>query len=605
MNKSRMVLAIALIVIAGLLNLGCPKPKAPNTPVIVAAPESTWINATTPIRVFTTAPNKKDVRFITDLGQPDGKIDTSDVAASGDTTFIYPKWTQTGTFNFRIAAYLDEDPTKVSEFSEAKSIRVLPNEPPGNLWVRVPPVVPKNVEQKFYVSAVDPEGDSIQFYFDFGDGSKGWVDTMLASGETLVYAHKYTREETVLVQVKARDWKRSESAPESVQVVITGVGRVIWHFVGPTEDSAPPLASPVVIDTMIYSYADDGYFYAIGYGSGRKQASYYSTRGETPDDYTFQGHPAYCAARMHIICGNNDGYVYALAAGNLNKAWDWRPDTMERGWGTPAINGDKIYIASDDDTLYYLQDAGSSANRLGAYKLPGSVAGAPVIDRSGYVIVALDIGILYRFEPNLQNPAWICTLRLNSELTSPVIGDDGTIYVGDDSGYVYAVNEAGSIKTGWPKAVDPAGISGMVIGTNALFVTTAAGKLVALNPQSGTEIYAKSDITTNEIIGSPVLTANGYIYFMDDDDILYAVEQSTGNLVWLAECRTQVEGRGRHSRPRRLEEATNPSLTLGPTGNIIVVGADYLYGVLGYPEGTLPNTPWPKWQKDLYNTGKK
>jgi hypothetical protein len=96
-NKSLM-LAVAVAVVAGILGLGCPKSSAPSTPVIASAPESTWVNATTPVRVFCTAPNNKDVRYITDLGQPDGKIDTSDAMASGDTTYIYPKWTQTGTF---------------------------------------------------------------------------------------------------------------------------------------------------------------------------------------------------------------------------------------------------------------------------------------------------------------------------------------------------------------------------------------------------------------------------------------------------------------------------------------------------------------------------
>ncbi len=608
MKKSLgLFLFLGLVVL--FLTTGCPKSKGPSTPVIASAPESTWVNAATPIKVFTSVSGNKEVRFIVDLGQPDGRMDTSEVTSSGDTVEIYPKWTEVGTFNFRVAAFLEEDPTKVSEFSAARSIRVLPNNPPTNLWVRVPAMVPKGVDQEFMAGGEDPEGDSIQFYFDFGDGSKGWVETWIAPGETLTTTHKYNSEGTYKVRYKARDKKRSESPMDSLQITVVPAGRVRWSFRGTvTEDSAPGIASAVVVnlgtDTLVYTYCDDGYFYAIKYSNGRK-GSHANSRKPDPEDYLFQGNPAYCANLMHIIVGSDDGYLYAFNASDLNTAWYWQPDTTEHGWGTPAINGNKIYIVSDaNDTLYYLEDAGSACNRLGAYKLPSGVDGAPVIDRSGYVLLALDNGLLYKMEPDIQSPAWVCTLRLGSALGSPIIGDDGVIYVADDSGYVYAVQENGQIKAGWPKLVDPAGIAGMALGPSNLFIAGASGKMIALNAASGNEVWNVQH-TTNELIGTPLLAANGYIYFFDDEDKLYAVNQSDGSLNWMADCYAQATGRSRTGRPHKLVEAEYASLAIGPTGDIIVVGSDYVYCVLGYAEGTLMVAPWPKWQKDEYNTGKK
>ncbi len=601
MNKKSLIL-LMVIAAATFITMGLKcGANAPSTPIIAWAPDSTWINATTPIKVFATAPKNKDIRYITDLGQPDNKMDTSDVTGSGDTNYIYPKWTQTGTFNFKVAAYLEEDPTKISEFSEAKSIRVLPNSPPENLKIFAPPGTAKGVETEFRATAVDPENDSIQFYFDFGDGSKGWIDTKLASGDTITTTHKFNSEGTYWVKAKARDWKRSECSPESVMIEVGTAGKVLWKFVGVVgEDSQPPIASPVVVDTLIYTYCDDGYFYCVSHNNGRKRAS----RGTSePEDYIFNGHPAYCANAGHIIIGSEDSYLYALNAVGLGQAWKWTPDTMTGGWGTPAINGTKIYIASDEDTLYYLEDAINNCSFIGKYKLPAAIVGAPVIDRLGNLIFGCDNGVLYKMEPNIPNVVWECTLRTNVMLSTPVIDNNGTIIVADDSGYVNAVDEDGNIL--WSQMVDPAEISGMAVGATQVYIATASGRLFALNQLTGA-IEWQQQHTTNSLVGAPLLAANGYIYFMDDDDCLYAANQSNGTLVWVADCLRQVGARGLLTKPRRFEAAENPSLSIGPDGNLIVLGEFYMYGVLGYPEGTLETSaPWPKWQKDLYNTGKK
>ncbi len=600
-SKSLIIVAI-FIIITGLFSLGCPK-KGPSTPQIVSAPESTWIDAPTPIKVFATASGNKNIRYITDLGY-EGKRDTSEAFSAGDTVTIMPKWTKTGTYKFKVAAFLEEDPTKVSDFSSEKSIKILPNNAPGNLKIFAPAFTAKDVNTVFRATAVDPEGDSIQFYFDFGDGSKGWVNQKVGSGETLTTTHKYTRIETVWVKVKARDKKLSESGFDSVQVVIGAAGKVLKWFVGSAElDSDPPIASPVVVDTVIYTYTSS-WLYSIGLGSGRRINSAYSTRGTEPDDYEYQGHPAYCPSTAHIIIGSDDANLYAYNASNLTRAWIWTPDTLTDGWGTPAINGNKIYIVSELDSFYYLhyvEDLGSAVNPRTSYRLPMMVGGAPVIDNSGYVIVGLTNGLVYKFDPELSNVVWIDSTRLGSEINCLGIGDDGTIYVADEGGFVTALNTTGGAR--WSQLIDPGGVAGLALGPSRIFVTTGSGKVVALS-QSGSTDWTNADCT-NQIFGAPLLAANGYLYYVDDEDKLYCVKQDNGELVWIANCLEQVEGRGPNFRPRRFASAENPSLSIGPNGNLVVIGGDYLYIVQGYTEGTLMQAPWPKWQKDLYNTGKK
>jgi hypothetical protein len=48
-----------------------------------------------------------------------------------------------------------------------------------------------------------------------------------------------------------------------------------------------------------------------------------------------------------------------------------------------------------------------------------------------------------------------------------------------------------------------------------------------------------------------------------------------------------------------------PNPTILPNGNVIVAGGYGLFCVAGSRAGLLdPRAPWPKWQHDLYNTGR-
>ncbi|MEO0085061.1 MAG: hypothetical protein ABIK37_00335, partial [candidate division WOR-3 bacterium] len=188
MNRKRLAVLLAAAAVVATIGLKCGGP--PTVPIITFAPESTWVNAPTEIRVYATSPGKKDIRYITDLGNQ--TADTSDVWSSGDTAQVFPKWTATGDFTYKIMAVLDADPNQASEYSEPKTIKVLPNNYPQELACNAPPVAVRNVAARFEFYATDPEGDSIQFYVNWGDGSKGWLAGWNASGSWAEGSHTFT-----------------------------------------------------------------------------------------------------------------------------------------------------------------------------------------------------------------------------------------------------------------------------------------------------------------------------------------------------------------------------------------------------------------------------
>jgi outer membrane protein assembly factor BamB len=198
-----------------------------------------------------------------------------------------------------------------------------------------------------------------------------------------------------------------------------------------------------------------------------------------------------------------------------------------------------------------------------------------------------------------------------AELGGPIIGNDRTVYcaANDTPGVVFAINPDST--TRWTQTLDAAGPR-LALGQSALFVGTDAGTAYSIDPATGSINWTFHD-PNGGFSTTPVVAANGYVYFQDDGDVLYCLNQADGAKIWACDCNyyLPVGGPARHgNRTWRAKVAAltgydaNPSIT--SNGDIIVVGGSALFCVAGYAAGPLdPSAPWPKWQKDLYNTGKK
>jgi outer membrane protein assembly factor BamB len=113
---------------------------------------------------------------------------------------------------------------------------------------------------------------------------------------------------------------------------------------------------------------------------------------------------------------------------------------------------------------------------------------------------------------------------------SPVIGPDGTVYIGADDGKVYAFNGAtGSIR--WAVAVQPQGVdSTAAIGADGSVYVGAGKSLVALDAATGTEKWRFA--TNGDVESSPTIAPDGTLYVGADDSRVYALDSSNGALKW-------------------------------------------------------------------------
>jgi len=155
--------------------------------------------------------------------------------------------------------------------------------------------------------------------------------------------------------------------------------------------------------------------------------------------------------------------------------------------------------------------------------------------------------------------------------SSPAVAKDGTVYVGSDDGYLYAINPGGTLK--WKFGTGAQVFSSPAIGKDGtVYVGSQDGCLYAINPD-GT---LKWKFETNDWVGSsPAVAKDGIIYVGSRDSHLYSLN-ANGALKWKFET----------------DEWMESSPTVGKDGTVYVGSWDsYLYslkpnGVLKWKFGT-------------------
>ena len=602
MNWRRTAATAALALVVLLCMTGCPA-KPPMTPAAPWGAESTWTGASYTCSVTTTVP-KGGIRYVMDW--TNGTDTTDEEYASGETVAVRHAWDAAGTYDVKAQAVLGSDPAKASEFSPAKSVKVILNIAPVVESVDVPTVAVIDAATRFTVYGFDAEEDSMRVVVDWGRGSPTDTGYFLSPcAATISHVFGTVGTDTALFYLE--DWKGTRSAPFAAEIKVGKEGGVKWAWFNDDVNRDPLTTSALVVDDgtseVVMGCCDDGRFYSIRASTGNDKAN---AGPKDNENSLFVSHPA--AANGRVIVSSDECELYALSLSNLGKAWQYPDSAIGKAppypFGTPAISGADIYVFYDDSLqhLAHFQDAGVSVNPLPSYILGANLIDAPVVDASGNVIFGTDSGYVYSMPSDLSSPNWRRHLIPIGDVNAPIIGD-GTIYCGSDSFYLYALSlDSGAVL--WAAPLDGVGAR-PALGASALFVGTERGTIYSIDPSTGTINWQKAYGAGFGYNTTPVVAANGYVYFQNDDDVLICVNQADGTLIWSCDCKEYLGG-GRASKPRKLESDDSPSPSITSTGNIIVIGTEAVYCVAGYETGPLdPTAAWPKWQRDLSNTGKR
>jgi outer membrane protein assembly factor BamB len=219
------------------------------------------------------------------------------------------------------------------------------------------------------------------------------------------------------------------------------------------------------------------------------------------------------------------GTMYGLSAitntGNLaSNKWTF---VASIGASSPSIGADgTIFLASKDGSLYAINPDGT---KQWSY-VTQCGDGSPAVGVDGSIYVE-GYSFLYALSAK-GTLKWKFLLGDSANYSSPVIGGDGTVYIGArQSKQIYALAPDGTQK--WTQSLALVSGDAPAIGANGT-IYVSGGSLYALNPDSSV-LWTRGGPTFG---GPPIVAKNGTIYVCESGThILYALS-SDGQIRWHA-----------------------------------------------------------------------
>ncbi|MBN2477025.1 MAG: PQQ-like beta-propeller repeat protein [Pirellulales bacterium] len=188
-------------------------------------------------------------------------------------------------------------------------------------------------------------------------------------------------------------------------------------------------------------------------------------RRQKPGPYVRSRQKFNAAGIIHqgvLYIGSDNGCLFAveLAEQRGTNRWNHAAGQGVTGWyihSSPAITEEGLLVvAACDERLYGFAPNGKLVWKT---EVPGQMLGSPVIDQPGQIYVGVSQskrgqqprGLLLCLDGNSHKIRWQYEAAGPVEST-PVIGNDNTVYFGDNAGMVHAVDRGGQAQ--WTAKVE-------------------------------------------------------------------------------------------------------------------------------------------------------
>ncbi len=225
------------------------------------------------------------------------------------------------------------------------------------------------------------------------------------------------------------DWVIYVGSNDDKLYAVSSGGVVFWTCTTGGDISGSPAIGP---DGTIYFGSRDGKLYAVNPdGTERWQLAVGDVHVSSPavsGDGTI-----YVAAAKSLCAVNSDGTLR------------WTYTTGNNVYSSPAVTADgaRIYFTSGDMYVYCIGSDGALVWKYRVDLIAGNTQSSPAIGPDGTVYVG-DHGTLHAINPDgTKRWGYAAGAEIRS---SPAVSTDGTVYFGAWDGFLYALNPDGTMK---------------------------------------------------------------------------------------------------------------------------------------------------------------
>jgi outer membrane protein assembly factor BamB len=233
------------------------------------------------------------------------------------------------------------------------------------------------------------------------------------------------------------------------------------------------LRAPVLTEELVFFANDLDQVYALDRESG---AYRWQHKGQTPEEYTLQGHAGIAVKDDLLFAGFADGTVIALRAATGSVAWmtslRGKSERFADVDGIPTVHGDTLYVASSAGGVFALD----RTTGLIRWRMDVAGAGTVVEDDGRLYFAAADVGV---FAASAEGHiVWRQGIRGGGQPADPIVAGAYLIYALSEDGVFVADKRSGVVH----QYFDPGyGISAApAIQGDMMYVLSNSGILYAL-----------------------------------------------------------------------------------------------------------------------------
>jgi len=314
-------------------------------------------------------------------------------------------------------------------------------------------------------------------------------------------------------------------------------GNEVWRFSDSEDSKAQFYAAPVLSPdgfVIVGSAAGDHILYALdpndlftngNFKSPATEWKYVGAKGP------WVASPLVIDSMLYAPNADGNLYVFDLSDGQSQKQPVKVVELAGRLWAQPVTNGERIFITSLDHSVFAVDIA--TLEIAWHEDLAGAIPGSPALGTDGMLYVGSLDAKLERFDPvtGKHDPV----LEVNNWIWSTPVSDGDTLYFGDLDGNFYSFDTSTGTQN-WSIQPDGAITASAILQNDHLLLATESGNIYAISKDGKTlwsEEFrnAKGD-GNGKIYTTPVTAGDLILVAPLETDYYLSALDSEGHTVW-------------------------------------------------------------------------